>query len=821
MKRILYLSLLLIFVINLHSQPYSSYNNESAEFGGVIKGKVVEGTNNSPVEYATVTLYTAKDSVMVDGVITNPEGQFEFKKISDGEYNLIIRFMGFRKVFIAGIIVNEKNHISDVGTVTLKTDVNNLEEVEIVGDKPLVEYKIDRKVVNVEQQLQAQGGTAVDVLERIPSIKTDLDGNVALRGSTSFTVLIDGKPSIMTGSDALNQIPASTIDKIEIITNPSAKYDPDGTSGIINIITKKNSLKGLSGIVNLSAGTSPDYTGSLMLNYRTKKTSVSLGIDYGNREMTGYRTGYRESYLSDTSYLRSDNENLMTRKSISLKAGIDYSLGEKNTITGEASYRLFNMSRGGDTKNENWSTLDVNPQYYLTNDVNESEHPTIQFTMRDIQKFKKEGSEMTVQLTYNQGDDEGEKKTQQFYTDETWQETGAMIYNYKNNTTEKENEWRGDIDFEHAFSEKSKLEAGFQLRMDQTDEDYLYYNYDSASASWLEDTLQSNRYLFNNDIYALYATYGTEFKKLGLKAGLRAEYTNRNLKQITGRENYPYEKFDIYPSLYLTYYLPYNQQMQLSYSKRVQRPRGQMLNPYTYFSDAFSSFSGNPDLEPEFSHNMELNYQKYFGYSFLTVETYYRLTTNKMTRVQELNDEGVMVMTMDNIDNDRSLGIEMSGNIQVNSWFTINPVASVYDYKLNQTSDDSTEVSKSSTNWNASVELAANLKTNTKIRLNGSYDGPSVTVDGTRKGAFYVGFSARQDFFDNKLSLTLNIRDVFDSRKMKETSEGDNYYSTGENWRKAPIFGLSLSYKWNNYNRKRSGAESFDGDYDVINMNYF
>jgi hypothetical protein len=188
--------------------------------------------------------------------------------------------------------------------------------------------------------------------------------------------------------------------------------------------------------------------------------------------------------------------------------------------------------------------------------------------------------------------------------------------------------------------------------------------------------------------------------------------------------------------------------------------------------------------------------------------------------VQVLDDQGVMNMTMDNIDNDRSLGVEMSGNIQVNSWFTINPVASLYDYKLNQTSD-STDNSRSSTNWNASVEFAANLKTGTKIRLNGNYDSPTVTVDGTREGIFYVGFSARQDLLKNKLSLTFNIRDVFDSRKMKGTSEGDNYYSTNENWRKAPIFNISLSYKWNNYSRKKNGTDSFDGDYDVINMNSF
>lgn len=811
----------MLVILIAKAGTFFPYPFESEASPGGIKGKVVEGTNNAPVEYATVTLYTAGDSVMVDGVITNAEGSFEFKKLDYGEYNLIIRFMGFRKVLVAGIRIDEKNPASDVGTVTLKSDVTNLDEVEIVGEKPLVEYQIDRKVVNVDQQLQAQGGTAVDVLERIPSIRTDLDGNVALRGSTNFTVLIDGKPSIITGSDALNQIPASTIDKIEIITNPSAKYDPDGTAGIINVITKKNSLKGLSGIINLSAGTSPDYTGSLLLNYRTKKTSVSFGADFGERTMPGYRKGYRETYLGDTTtFLQTNTNNEMNRRSFSLKAGIDYSITDKNTITAEGNYRIFNMSRDGISKNETWSSLDLNPEYLKTDDGEDSEHPSLQFTLRDIHKFNTKGTELTASLTYNQGDDEEKQMTQQYYSDETWTEMGAFLYDYKKNTKESEKEWRGDLDFEHSFSEKSKLEGGFQLRMDRTNEDYRYYDHDSVSGDWVEDLTQSNKYDFSHDIYALYGTYSLEIKKLGIKAGLRAEYTNRNLHQITGNEDYPYEKFDIYPSLYLTYRLPYNQQVQLSYSKRVNRPRGNMLNPYTFFSDAFSSFSGNPELEPEFSHNMELNYQKYFGLSFLTLESYYRLTDNKMSRVQEMNDQGVLVMTMENINNDRSLGVEASANIQVNSWFTINPVATVYDYRLKNEEDEEDEV-RSSTNWMASLELAANLKTGTKIRLNGNYDSPSVTVDGTRKGTYYMGFSARQDFFENKLSITFNIRDVLDSRRMKDTSEADNYYLTSENWRKAPIFSLSLSYKWNNYSRKRSGAESMDGDYDVINMNYY
>jgi hypothetical protein len=820
MRRTLAILWLLLSVIFLQAQPNNSGRLEGAAFSGTVRGKVMEESTKSAVEYATVTLYLAKDSTMIDGMITDAGGGFEFKKLEGGMYNVIVRFMGFRKVLVEGVAVNETKPVNDIGTILLKADVTDLNEVEITAEKPLVEYKVDRKVVNVDQQVSAQGGTAVDVLERIPSIKTDLEGNVELRGSSSFTVLIDGKPSILSGSDALNQIPASTIDKIEIITNPSAKYDPDGTAGIINIITKKNALKGLSGIVTLSGSNSPDLSGSLMLNYRTKKASITFSADASNRQMNGWRTSGRESWHGDTTdYLETSSANEMDRKGMTLKLGMDYSITDKNTITGEASYRLFNMSRSGNAHNSNWSSTGEPPENYITDDVDDSYHPTIQFTLRDVQKFEKEGTELSMQLTYNQGDDRGEQETHQYLADDTWEPTGISILDYMEKTGETEKEWRGDIDFERAFSEKSKLEAGFQMRLDGYDEDYNYYDGDSTG-NWELNTLNSNKYKFHNNIFALYGTYSTEWKKLGLKAGLRAEYTDRNLVQLTGTGEYPYTKFDLYPSVYLTYYLPYNQQMQLSYSKRVNRPRGPMLNPYPMFSDAFNSFMGNPELEPEFSHAMELNYQKLFGYSSLTLETYYRLTENKMTRVQNLNEEGVMVMTMENLDHDQSLGVEANANIKLTSWLTMNPIGSIYDYRLTETSSGE-DVKKHSTNWSASIEFAANLNTGTKIRLNGNYDSPSVTVDGTQEGTFYVGLSARQDFLDNNLSVTISVRDLLDTRRMKGTSEGDNYISYNEGWRKAPIISLSLSYKWNNFKKQRAGSDAFDGDYDVINMGSF
>jgi outer membrane receptor protein involved in Fe transport len=577
-------------------------------------------------------------------------------------------------------------------------------------------------------------------------------------------------------------------------------------------------LKGLSGIVTLSANNRPGYSGNLMLNYRTKKVSVSLSTDYSNRAGPGNRYSLRESYHGDTiDYLKTNSEMDWGRESYTFRGSVDYSITNLNTITAEASYRYHKRSRNVFARNTTWSSIEEPVQNYITDNIDESGHPTFQFTLMDVQKFKREGTELSMRLTYNQGDDEGEESTHQYYVDDTWEQMGQTIIDYKNNTTEMEREWRGDLDFEHSFNEKSKLEAGFQLRVDRNEEDYLYYNRDTLG-EWLLDTLQSNRYDFNHDIYALYGTYAAEFGKLGLKAGLRAEYTNRNLEQFTDGKTYPYEKFDLYPSMYLTYYLPYNQQVQASYSKRVRRPRGHMLNPYPLFSDAFTSFSGNPELEPEFSHSMELNYQKYFGYSFITLEAYYRLTNNKMTRVQSLTDEGVLQMTMANIDNDRALGVEANANIRLTPWLTVNPIATIYDYRLTETTSGE-EIKKQSTNWDASLEFAANLNTGTRLRLNGNYDSPTVTVDGTREGSFYMGFAARQDFFDNNLSVTLSIRDLLDSRRRKYTSEAENFSTYNEMWRKAPIFSLSVSYKFNNY--KRQGMGDFDGEYDVIDMGEF
>jgi len=814
---------LLVFLVvsSLFAEAHRVYffTNDLSPKNGVISGQVVEAGNNVAVEYATIGLFRKADSTLVDGTITDATGEFSLKRVPDGEYYLTVQFMGYRNVMVNGISISKEEPKLAIGEILLNPSVTSLDEVEIVGEKSVLDYKIDRKVVNVDQHINAGGGTAVDVLENIPSIQTDLEGNVELRGSSDFTVLIDGKPSILTGSDALKQIPAATIDKIEIITNPSAKFDPDGTAGILNIITKKNSLQGFSGIVNLSGGTGPEYSADLLLNYKAKRVSYTFGVDYSKREMKRWRDTYRETYLGDTtSYLTTFDEGIRSRDHLNIKAGIDYKLSDKNTISLEGNYRKMGMENTSETRNTSWLSTGEVPENYLSYDLSETDRSTWQLSISDVHKFNEDGQELTSQLSYNYGNGSTTQTMEQYLVDDTWEPSEQLVLDYKRLNAEENWNLRGDFDYVQPIGENSLLEAGVQFRLDNKDMENLYYDFDTIANDWALDEENSNTYQFTRNIYAAYATYARQFNNFDIKAGLRGEYTSRLLEPGKMEDDYLHKKFDLYPSFYFTYYLPFNQQLQLNYSKRVKRPRGHELNPYTYFTDGFNSFKGNPDLEPEYTHSVELNYQKTFGYSYISVESFYKQTYNKITRLQTLDDDGTLVMTVDNLDNDRRIGVEAMGNIKATDWLLINPSATIYDYRVLGTSGDD-EV-RQSTNWMARLNLTFKLKTNTRIQINGMYNSPTVTVDGNREGMYFMGIAARQDLFKQKLSVTLNIRDLLDSRRMEFTSGSDYYYTSNEFWREAPMVSLTLSYKLNNYKNMFRKNMSSDSDYDMMDVSF-
>ena len=354
-----------LFILLSNYSPFAQrpsserFNRRGQMPNNSITGMIVDGKTNNPVEYATIIVFNKLDSSKVSGTSSNEQGRFFIKNIKEGEYYLTITFLGYETKTIDNIEINSSKKFARLRKISLIPTTVSIEGINVTAEKMPVEYKIDKKIINVDRQLTATSGSAVDVLENAPSVSVDIDGNVQLRGSSNFTVLIDGQPSILDANDALEQIPASTIDNIEIITNPSAKYDPDGTSGIINIILKKNKLIGISGVVNSNGGSNDQYGSSIILNYRNGKYNSFLNLSYNKRYFPGTYYSENISTLNNTtSYLNSNGINKRDMKGVGGRGGIDISLTKNDNLSFGFRYGNRDMSRGSELSYLEWSNLD-------------------------------------------------------------------------------------------------------------------------------------------------------------------------------------------------------------------------------------------------------------------------------------------------------------------------------------------------------------------------------------------------------------------------------------------------------------------------------
>lgn len=819
--RTLFLPALLTLITgSIYAQP-GGRSGAFADFKGSISGKVLTGDKSSGIEYANVVLYRMRDSSLVTGSITDSEGDFTIEDVPVGKYHVVANFIGYKKSVISDVLMIPRNPDITLDPITLQVAVTELEGAEIVGNKSYVEYKIDKKVVNVAQHVNASGGTASDVLENVPGVKVDLEGNVELRGSSNFTVLIDGRPTIMDGNDALNQLPASAIQNIEIITNPSAKYDPDGTAGIINIIMKKQKMRGTSGIVNASAGTSPMYSGDILINHRSGNLNLSGNLEYGKRSFERFSDTYRETYLeNDTTFLTETGTGEMFRNSFGAKLGADYNLSDKNTLNLSIGFRNFEFGRSGLDQQHSFSKNGFFDDYFLSDNGFEIDITGFEFQVGDVHHFNNKGHEIRFDGIFNVSNLERISEFDQLISNAEWAEIATGERDNRL-STDNEQDIRINLDYSWPFSENGMVEAGYQMRLLGSSSEYIYESM-NGNGEFVRDDELSNAFDFSRNILAAYFTYSNTFGIFDVKGGLRTEYTNRLLDQKTLEEQYTYESIDLYPSAYITRKFGEGHQVQASYSRRINRPRDYYLNPYVFSSDGFSAFAGNPELKPDFANSYELNYQKRFNQSFLSVETYFRQVKNKMTRTMRINDEGILERTMDNLDQDYSLGIELMANLKLVKWWTIIPSADFFKYHL-EGAGDRDNIVKDDNNWNFRLNNQFSLKTNTRIDISSFYRSPSITLDGERSGMFFLGIGARQDFMQRKLTVTARVQDVFDSRRMKFTSSAEDYYSEYDFRMKAPIFMISLSYKINNYRpdrRERGGGydngDSGDGGMDMM-----
>ncbi len=773
---------------------------------GEIRGRVAD-ENNRSMEYVNIRLYRQKDSTLVDGNITGKKGRFQLDNIAFGKYFLKIQFLGYRKETLPDIILSPQEPVINTGTIHLQPVSQHLDEVTVKGERRRIEYRLDKKVVHVSEDLLAKGETAVEILENVPSVQVDIEGNVRMRGSEDFQVLIDGRPGILSGSDVLRQIPASNIEKIEIITNPSAKYSAEGTGGILNIILKKKRTHKLDGIINLSYATRNKYSADALFSKKRKRWTFKLGGNYGDRDRLFTLRSEDCFFFPDSTGIRkSATDGSVRRQSAGLKGGIEYQTDRQLILSVDAEYGSRRFEKNFISHRVEYPETMTNEQYSRTeNFVNKgNEYYELVFS---VEKPFDENSKLTLFTTLS-GDDGLDNQVQKdVETDNEDHVLRDSLFILQNTYNSRKTRALFQIDYSRSLGEKSKLEMGFQGRLTDRLERFSSGIYTPATA-WGTDPKAFDDGNFSQNINALYITYGNQIHRFSYQLGIRGEFAKRiyQYNQTTPSE---YSYNDIFPSLHLSQELKNKDMIYAGYSKRIRRPGSWYLNPVPQYSDAYHYRTGNPALAPEYIHSLEAGYQKTAGRSFVSLEGFFRLRKNKFTRIKTIEAGNTIKSTYVNLDKDISSGLELGSNVQFSKAFSIHTNISYYYYQI-FASSASGSVEKSSTNLSA--RLNGKLKLPAGIRFQASlfYLGPSVSLQGRRKAMFFSSFAAQKSFFDRKLSVSLKVKDPFGTAKHAFITETENYYSEGDFRRESPVFGINISYIINNFKKERKKEKDDD-----------
>lgn len=796
MKKI-FVGMMLSLVIMLNTKA------EGVPEGGQVRGLVYDHKSKQPIEFATIALFNAIDSTLVTGTITDPNGNFNTSKIAEGNYYIEVSFMGYEDSHFSDLVIDRSNRRLDIGTIFLETSSQILEEVEITNQRNAVEFHIDKKVISVGEQMTSASLSAVEVLENVPSIRVDIEGNVSLRGSTGFTVLIDGKPTVLDPSDVLRQTPASTIDNIEIITNPSSRYQPDGTGGIINIVTKKNRMLGLQGLFNLNTSTFGAYGGDFLLNYRKGNANVYFGGDYRQSPYPGETSSVRRTTQGDTTtIIEASGDSESQHGGGGLRMGFDWDISPRNNL----SIGIHGGEYSG-LRNSNLDYLTYSDPFDFETrqlSLNESGRGALYYNLTGsfLHTFEQKGHELMLQ--FNQRLRMGDEFSQNLLMDEN----GSVDQGTR--TTEKgpSTELEVKLDYTKPIGESHAMEAGFQLRTGASEDGTELYLFDLDEQDYVLQPEKSNSTLYSRNIYALYGIFKGETGKLGYQAGLRGEYTNRLITTEEGLDDYSLERYDFFPTLHLSYQLPAENQLMASYSRRIDRPRGYYLEPFITWTDMYNVRRGNPSLEPEYIDAMEMGFIHSREKSQLSLEAYYRIKHNKVERTREVYEEGILLQTFTNVGTDYSLGLEALYNISLFPWWELNLMGDLFDYRIDS---EINETSYHSFNWGTRMNNTFSIANRVRVQFDGNYNSATVTTQGEDKGYYSFNAAIRSDFLDKSLSLVLQVRDVFSTMDRVSITQDVDFYNYYSRSTRAPIISLSASYRLNNFKQNKRGNGSAGG----------
>ena len=778
------------------------------EKGAQITGKVIDASTKQGMEFANISLRKTGSKEFIKGTVSDQLGAFRLDGVSNGNYVVAVSVVGYA-TFEKELTIGTGQKTINLRNILLKEDTQLLNEVQVVGQRSQMKFEIDRKVFNVDQSLATAGGSASDVLGNIPSVQVDPEGEVSLRGNSSVTVWINGKESGLSADNRaqiLEQLPAESIERVEVITNPSAKYNPEGTAGIINIVLKKNRKAGYYGSLQAGVDTRGGYNAAGNVNFSSGKfeSFVNVGTRVRKSEGEGYTNrqnlddnGNPVSYLNQ---LRNDED---TRKPVIARMGTTYHATDKDHF----SFSGFGLLGRGDETD--WLNYTSNIPGSFTNSLRTSaEKRKMNIGNFEI-GYKRDFSEksnLDLSASYNLVNITPESSFLQVSNYAGG--TSTTSYQFQENVM-KPRKWEFQADYVTEFGEQNKIEAGYKGEFLTSKSKVSTYSGTSEGNAAFNEGLYNN-FTYDQNVNALYATYSKRINRFGIQLGLRGEHTRTNTNSLgynqseTDHPAYKDDYFSFYPSAFLSYQLPSNNELQLNYTRRVSRPWGGQLNPFVNLTDSTNISYGNPLLLPQYSNSLELNYIKNWENHTLSASLYYRNTDNVIQRIS-YRDGDIMKSTFENIAKTQSAGTEL---ILKNNLFRMIDLTSTLNFYYNKLDGFSYLPAGATTpvvgeadedfSWSARIIANVMLPWGVSLQATGDYNSRELVAQGYRKANHAIDLGLRKSFLDRKLSLTINTRDLLNSRKRETITSGSGFSQESVFARSGRTVGFTLTYNFGN-----------------------
>lgn len=716
----------------------------SAYGQGELTGTVLDQNTQKPIPYANIII-KSNDAITTGG-ITGDSGEFSISKIVFGNYDFEVQYIGYKTV-VKSIALTKDSRKLNLGVVYIEEDAVALEAVEVTAERSTIEQKIDRKVINVGKDLTTAGASASDIMGNIPSVSITQDGDLSLRGNENVRVLVDGKPTNISSRELLQQIPSTSIKTIELITNPSAKYNPEGMSGIINITLKKNTNLGFNGSINtgFTYGERARYNNSLSLNYRNGK--ANFYGSYGNRLGEGITNGFINRTLERTGQ---DILGIADRTSHLLKFGVDYYLNDKNTLSIYTNQNFFDAVSDAE---RNITFLDAPDTDFNQFDLTNRDNTNASYNLDFKHDFTKEGHSIELEVDYN---------TLKSDTNNDFDFSGnTPLANYDEFIDDTRTNTTINVDYINPLSDNTTLEIGLETRLRRTENTYTTDRID----------FQNSDFRYNRDIHSFYSTFSQSLGKWQYNIGMRLEDYNvdTQFNEVSEPEfTFTDKLFNIYPSGFLKYSpsAESKNSYQVSFSRRIDRPSLNQINPIRQLSTPQLILSGNPSLVPQFTNSIELNYSRRLDKGNFTFGGFYRRINDEINRRGFFDEDNptVLIVDYDNFDSNDAYGLELSANYRPTNWWSLNGSFDVYS-RTQKGFIEGEPVEVNNTLMNAKLNNSFKATKNLTFQLFTFYSGKQSVLQYDLKDNFFMNAGARYNFAEGKGTLSVNFNDIFRTQR--------------------------------------------------------